>query len=91
MGTVVATQKARNLESFKFLLLEECDIRGTGKGKFIVAVDTVSAGVSEIVLYSTGSSARLTEETKDKPVDAVVCGIIDSIEYQGQQTFKKDS
>ena len=89
-GTVVATQKTDSLDSFKLLLLEECDIQGSGRGKFLVAVDTVSAGTGEIVLYATGSSARLTDITREKPVDAVVCGIIDTIEYQGKFTFRKD-
>jgi len=89
-GNIVATQKTDTLDGFKLLLIEETDINGTGKGKFIVAVDTVGAGHDELVLYATGSSARLTPQTQNKPVDAVICGIVDSIEHNGKETFKKN-
>jgi microcompartment protein CcmK/EutM len=54
------------------------------EGGYVVAVDSVGAGVGEVVLYATGSSARLTAATKDRPVDAVIMGIVDSFDLEGR-------
>jgi microcompartment protein CcmK/EutM len=54
-----------------------------------VAVDAVGAGVGEVVLYASGSSARQTEMTKDRPVDAVIMAIVDQVEVAGEYTYKK--
>ena len=57
-------------------------------GSSVVAVDSVGAGVGECVLFTQGSSARLTPTTKDAPVDAVIVGIVDAIEVEGHKVAK---
>ena len=88
-GTVVSSQKEPRLEGVKLLLIEQTDIHGKPKGSFVVAVDSVDAGVGELVLCASGSSARQTESTKDKPVDTVVMAIIDQIHTSGDPTYTK--
>jgi len=80
VGTVVATRKDPNLEGFKLLIVKHLNLKGEFTGGFVVAVDAVGAGFNEKVLVVSGSSARQTLKTKNKPVDAVIAGIIDSIE-----------
>jgi microcompartment protein CcmK/EutM len=58
-------------------------------GNWVVAADAVGAGNGELVLVAAGSSARLTDVTKDKPVDAVICGIVDAIESLGHTIYSK--
>lgn len=89
VGTVVATQKEPSLEGLKFLLLKQLDIAGKETGASIVAADAVGAGLGEVVLYATGSSARQTKVTENRPVDGVVMAIIDTLEVDGQVTFDK--
>lgn len=89
VGTVVATQKEPSLEGLKFLLLKQLDIAGKETGASIVAADAVGAGLGEVVLYATGSSARQTRVTENRPVDGVVMAIIDTLEVDGQVTFDK--
>jgi microcompartment protein CcmK/EutM len=88
-GTVVATRKDENLVGLRLLLVEELGAEFTGTGKFVVAADAVSAGPGEVVLYASGSSARLTAATKDKPVDAVVVAIVDTVDEDGTIRFDK--
>ncbi|MCC6808374.1 MAG: EutN/CcmL family microcompartment protein [Deltaproteobacteria bacterium] len=89
-GTVVATAKEPKLEGMKMLLLQPTDASGqTAKGSPVVAIDAVGAGLHDLVLYAAGSSARQTEITKDKPVDAVVMAIVDLIENQGGISYRK--
>ena len=57
--------------------------RGQRAGAFTVAVDSVGAGVGETVLVVSGSSARMTEITKNKPVDAVIVAIVDTLNVEG--------
>ena len=91
LGTVVATRKDKNIVGRKLLLVEEVSLDLKPKGKTLVAVDSVGAGVDEIVLVASGSSARQTELTKDRPIDAVIMAIIDSIEESGKTIYNKDS
>ena len=79
-GTVVATQKDPNLAGKKMLLCKEVDRNGKPLKTYHVAVDAVQAGEGDLVLLSYGSSARMTESTKQCPIDAVVMAIIDDIE-----------
>jgi microcompartment protein CcmK/EutM len=89
-GTVVASQKEPRLEQLKLLVLTPTDMAGEVlKAASVVAVDAVGAGLGDIVLYASGSSARQTEVTKDKPVDAVVMAIVDLIEQQGAIAYRK--
>ena len=89
IGTVVATRKDPKLEGLKLLIVQQTDLAGGAKGPQVVAVDAVGAGVGEVVLYCSGSSARQTEITQNRPVDTVIMGIIDEIEAGGETTFRK--
>jgi ethanolamine utilization protein EutN len=80
VGTVVATRKDPRLVSTKLLVARPVDPRGKPEGGYLVAVDTVDAGVGETVLIVSGSSARMAAGMKDCPIDAAVVGIIDAIE-----------
>jgi len=83
VGTVVATRKDQRLESHKLLVVRGMDPTGKPEGNYLVALDTVDAGVGETVLVVSGSSARMGSGMKDTPVDAAIVGIIDQIEMAG--------
>jgi microcompartment protein CcmK/EutM len=91
IGNVVSTQKIAKFRGMKLLLIQPY-INKEGKlqisGSSVVAVDGVGAGVGECVLFTQGSSARLTPATKDAPVDAVIVGIVDTIEVGGTTVAK---
>lgn len=89
IGTVVSTRKDPKLEGLKLLLLEPTDPTGKPKGNCLVAVDSVGAGKGEVVLYCSGSSARQTDPTQGKPVDAVIMAIVDEVEAGGEVTYQK--
>jgi ethanolamine utilization protein EutN len=80
VGTVVAPRKDPRLVSHKLLLARPVDPRGKAEGNYLIAVDTVDAGVGETVLIVSGSSARMASGMKDCPVDAAVVGIIDHVD-----------
>ncbi len=80
VGTVVATRKDPRLVSSKLLVARPVDPRGKAEGSYLVAIDTVDAGVGETVLIVSGSSARMASGMKECPVDAVVVGIVDQVE-----------
>ena len=88
-GTVVSTRKDVGLLGLKLLLVREVDAQFKATGNVLVAVDAVGAGTGELVLVASGSSARLTEVSKDKPVDAVISGIVDSVEIEGRDVYRK--
>lgn len=90
IGTVVASRKEEELEGLKLLLVRGCDINGKDSGAPLVAADAVGAGVGEVVLYASGSSARQTVVTKDRPVDAVIMAIVDVVEVGGETSYRKD-
>jgi len=89
IGTTIATIKDEKLVGRKLLILRQTDEHGTPAGKPYVAVDTLDAGIGDLVLTCSGSSARQTNITKDTPVDAVVMAVIDSLDVEGQVTFRK--
>ena len=89
IGTTVATIKDEKLVGRKLLILRPTDEKGVPSGKPYVAIDTLDAGIGHLVLTASGSSARQTNITKDTPVDAVIMAIIDSLEVEGQETFRK--
>ena len=89
LGTVVSTKKEESLDGLKFLLLGQLDDRRKVTGTSVVAADAVGAGVGELVLYATGSSARQTRLTDKRPVDAVIMAIVDSWEIEGEEIYKK--
>ena len=80
VGTVVATRKDPRLVSTKLLVVRPVDPKSKAEGSYLVAVDTVDAGVGETVLIVSGSSARMASGLKDSPVDAAIIGIIDAVE-----------
>jgi ethanolamine utilization protein EutN len=92
-GTVVSTKKEASMEGRKLLLLRPQLVDDKDPGKFrpgantIVAVDSVGAGLNEMVLFCQGSSARLAGGLKDAPVDAVVIGIVDAVDVMGKQIY----
>ncbi|UCF79757.1 MAG: EutN/CcmL family microcompartment protein [Candidatus Eiseniibacteriota bacterium] len=89
VGTVVSTRKEEALTGLKLLIVRELDTELKAKSSFVVAVDAVGAGRGEVVLYASGSSARLTDVTRDKPVDAVIMGIVDTLEIEGKELYQK--
>jgi microcompartment protein CcmK/EutM len=89
IGTVVSTRKEETMEGLKFLVLQQVDLEGKTTGGFVVAADAVDAGVGEMVLYASGSSARQTIKTDKRPCDAVVMAIVDNWEVGGKLKYKK--
>ncbi len=88
-GTVVASRKEDTLEGLKFLVIKQLDVEESETGGYVIAADAVGAGVGEVVLYATGSSARQTVMTKDRPCDAVVMAIVDTWEVGGDVKYVK--
>ena len=84
VGTVVATQKDPKLIGWKLLLVRELKMDGTPTETYVVAIDTVGAGVGETVLTVAGSSARLANRADNVPVDSSVIGIVDTVECDGK-------
>ncbi|MBU2491348.1 MAG: EutN/CcmL family microcompartment protein [Bacteroidetes bacterium] len=80
IGNVWSTRKDENLVGSKFLIVRQLNLDYTPKENFVVAVDSVGAGVGEVVLCAQGSSARQTAITKNKPVDAVIMAIVDKLD-----------
>jgi ethanolamine utilization protein EutN len=91
VGTVVSTQKDEKLEGLKFHVVKHVDFDGnpTGTDNFVVTVDAVGAGIGEVVLFASGSAARQTSITKDRPVDAVIMAIVDVVEIDGKKRYVK--
>lgn len=90
VGTVVSTRKSEDLVGLRFLVVQELDQFMKETGKMVVAVDSLNAGVGEVVLYASGSSARQTETTKNRPVDATIMAIVDELAIAGQNRYVKD-
>jgi len=89
VGTVVATQKEASIEGLKLLLVRPLDERGRETGSHVVAADAVGAGLDEVVLVASGSSARQTLLTDKRPVDAVVMAIVDTWAVGDEVRYKK--
>jgi len=90
-GTVVSTRKEQRIEGIKFLLLEKIDAATLeGKRDYVVAMDSVGAGIGEVVFYASGSSSRMTTVTDGKPSDAAIIAIVDSIDLKGELVYQKD-
>jgi len=85
MGTVVATRKDERLLGKKLLVCRPVNPQGEAEGTYFVAVDTVGAGVHEMVLVVSGSSARMAANFKESPVDSAIVGIVDEIEINADQ------
>ena len=90
IGTLVASRKEPTLEGLKLLVVQACDVDGSPKGAVAIAVDAVGAGIGEVVLYAAGSSARQTQATQNRPVDATIMAIVDEIAIGGERRYVKD-
>ncbi len=95
-GSIVATQKVESMSGQKLLVVEpfrldpETHAKLVTTGRSFVTVDTLGAGVGELVLITQGSSARLTPETKELPVDTVIIGDVDRVDAAGKCVFNND-
>ena len=88
-GTVVASQKEPLMDGLKFLLVRQIGVDNTETSSYVVAVDSVGAGVGEVVMYASGSSARQTGATQNRPCDAVVMAIVDTWDVDGETVYEK--
>ena len=88
-GSAVSTIKDPELTGIKLLVVREAGVDGEPTGVAFVAADAVGAGLGELVLVATGSAARQTALTRERPLDAVIMGILDSLEAGGEVTFRK--
>jgi len=89
VGTVVSTRKDPGVHGFKFMLLKRVNPETMEEGPFVVAADAVGVGVDEFVLYATGSAARQTVMTHERPCDAVIMAVVDQWEIAGEQLYEK--
>ncbi len=95
-GSMVSTQKVDAMTGHKLLLVDPQKVdsqdgnRLVGTGRSFVAVDTVGSGEGEMVIITQGSSARLTPETKNLPVDTVIIGIVDSVHLEHSCVYDKE-
>jgi microcompartment protein CcmK/EutM len=90
-GSVVSSHKEKLLEGSTFLIVEKLDpMTMTGSGDYVIAIDGVGAGVGEVVLYVSGSSARMTAVTQGRPADATITGIVDLVSVSGNEVYRKD-
>ena len=88
-GTLVASRKEPMMDGMTFLVVSQLDDSNEPTGSYVVAVDAVGAGVGEVVMYASGSSARQTQVTKDRPCDAVIMAIVDTWEVDGVEMYRK--
>ena len=79
VGNVVATRKDPRLEGFKLLIVKPVSPEGKDEAGYVVAVDTVSAGIGDRIITVSGSSARMADGCKDRPVDTAIVGIVDEV------------
>ena len=89
-GTVVATKRSDKVAGARWLLVEDCDQGGAGKGEYLVALDMVGANRDQLVLLTQGSSCRWTPRTDDKPMDTLAVAIVDQIDQGGTMTYAND-
>ena len=89
IGTLVASRKEPTIEGLKLLVVKNCDVDGNPTGAVVVAADAVGAGIGEVVLYASGSSARQTEATQNRPVDATIMAIVDEVAVGVERRYVK--
>ncbi len=89
VGVAVSTVKDARLEGAKLLLVSDTDQNGEPQGAPYIALDMVGAGESELVMVVRGSSARAAAGDMSRPVDAAIVGILNSLRYEGSQSFRK--
>lgn len=90
VGTLVATRKDEKLQGFRFLVVRQLNVENEETGDYVIAADAVQAGVGDVILYATGSSARQTVLTDRKPCDAVLMAIVDTWEVNGEVKYQKE-
>ena len=89
VGTVVSTQKDEKIETLRLYIVRDLSISLEDKPTFVVAADSVGAGVGEVVLYASGSSARQTNMTNNRPIDATIMAIVDQLDVDGELLYDK--
>ncbi len=89
VGTLVATRKEPSLDGLRFLVVRRLTIDNEDESSYVVAADAVGAGVGEVVMVATGSSARQTVYTDKRPCDAVIMAIVDTWEVNGEEKYQK--
>ncbi len=89
IGSVVSTRKEASIEGLKLLLVRPLDEENRETGNPLVAADAVGAGPEEVVLIASGSSARQTQQTKERPVDAVIMAIVDTWSVDAKTKYRK--
>ena len=89
VGTLVSTRKEPSLDGLRFLVVRRLTIDNKDTETYVVAADAVDAGMGEIVLYATGSSARQTKMTHERPNDATIMAIVDTWEVDGDVIYTK--
>ena len=90
IGSTISTIKDEVLRGRKLLIVRDADTAGKTTGEPYIAVDTVSAGTGDLVMVTDGSSARYTSQTNNAPVDAVIVGVIDTLEMGGKVSYRKE-
>jgi ethanolamine utilization protein EutN/carbon dioxide concentrating mechanism protein CcmL len=90
IGTTVSTIKEPTLEGRKLLILRQTDVDGVPFGKPYVAVDTLDAGIGDLVCTAHGSGGRQTSLTENRPVDAVIMAVVDHLSVNGVVTYQKE-
>jgi len=91
VGTVVSTTKDEKVDGLKLYIVRDLSMKMADKDSFVVAADSVGAGVGEVVLYASGSSARQTKATDGRPIDACVMAIVDQIDIGNALVFNKEA
>lgn len=89
IGSAVSTAKTDSLRGCKLLIVQPATVKDELIGEPFIAVDAVGSGSGELVIVTQGSGARRTDNTDNAPVDAVIMGILDSLEVNGETTFRK--
>ena len=90
VGTVVSSTKDEKVDGLKLYIVRDLSMEMSDKDSFVVAADSVGAGVGEVVLYASGSSARQTKATDGRPIDACVMAIVDQIDIANKLVFNKE-
>jgi microcompartment protein CcmK/EutM len=91
VGTLVSTHKEASLDGLKFLVVRRLDVENREESGYVVAADAVGAGLNEVVMVASGSSARQTVLTDKRPCDAVIMAIVDSWDVNGKSVYDKAS
>ena len=95
-GSLVSTQKVETMKGYKLLIVEPYRVDPEKRkslvttGRTFVAVDMLGAGVGDLVLLTQGSSARMTPETKNMPIDAVIIGIVDQVHVDNGSVYSRE-